>query len=33
VYRARVLEKLGLANNSEMTVYAIRSGLVGGEAS
>ena len=24
VYRARVLEKLGLANNSEMTVYAIR---------
>jgi DNA-binding NarL/FixJ family response regulator len=29
VYRARVLEKLGLANNSEMTVYAIRSGLVG----
>ena len=29
VYRARVLEKLGLTNNSEMTVYAIRSGLVG----
>ena len=29
VYRARVLEKLGLANNSEMTVYAIRQGLVG----
>ena len=29
VYRARVLEKLGLANNSEMTVYAIRNGLVG----
>ncbi len=29
VYRARVLEKLGLANNSEMTVYAIRHGLVG----
>lgn len=29
VYRARVLEKLSLANNSEMTVYAIRSGLVG----
>jgi two-component system invasion response regulator UvrY len=28
VYRARVLEKLGLANNSEMTVYAIRNGLV-----
>ena len=31
VYRARVLEKLGLTNNSEMTVYAIRNGLVGGE--
>jgi len=30
VYRARVLEKLGLANNSELTVYAIRNGLVGG---
>jgi two-component system invasion response regulator UvrY len=30
VYRARVLEKLGLTNNSEMTVYAIRNGLVGG---
>ena len=29
VYRARVLEKLGLSNNSEMTVYAIRNGLVG----
>ena len=29
VYRARVLEKLGLTNNSEMTVYAIRNGLVG----
>lgn len=29
VYRARVLEKLSLANNSEMTVYAIRHGLVG----
>ncbi len=29
VYRARVLEKLGLQNNSEMTVYAIRHGLVG----
>ncbi|MEY8875862.1 MAG: response regulator [Leptothrix sp. (in: b-proteobacteria)] len=28
VYRARVLEKLGLANNAEMTVYAIRNGLV-----
>ena len=31
VYRARVLEKLGLANNSELTVYAIRNGLVGSE--
>ncbi len=30
VYRARVLEKLGLQNNSELTVYAIRQGLVGG---
>ena len=29
VYRARVLEKLQLTNNSEMTVYAIRNGLVG----
>jgi two-component system invasion response regulator UvrY len=29
VYRARVLEKLGLGNNSELTVYAIRQGLVG----
>ncbi|MBX3645704.1 MAG: response regulator transcription factor [Rubrivivax sp.] len=29
VYRARVLEKLQLANNSELTVYAIRNGLVG----
>ena len=28
VYRARVLEKLALTNNSEMTVYAIRNGLV-----
>ena len=28
VYRARVLEKLGLTNNSELTVYAIRNGLV-----
>jgi DNA-binding NarL/FixJ family response regulator len=25
-----VLEKLGLTNNSELTVYAIRNGLVGG---
>ncbi len=31
VYRARVLEKLGLTNNSELTVYAIRNGLVGSE--
>ena len=29
VYRARVLEKLGLANNAELTVYAIRHGLTG----
>jgi two-component system, NarL family, invasion response regulator UvrY len=29
VYRARVLEKLSLGNNSELTVYAIRNGLVG----
>ncbi len=29
VYRARVLEKLGLANNAELTVYAIRNGLAG----
>jgi two-component system invasion response regulator UvrY len=29
VYRARVLEKLGLANNSELTVYAVRNELVG----
>jgi two-component system, NarL family, invasion response regulator UvrY len=28
VYRARVLEKLGLTNNSELTVYAIRNELV-----
>lgn len=28
VYRARVLEKLGLTNNSELTVYAIKNGLV-----
>lgn len=28
VYRSRVLEKLKLTNNSEMTVYAIRNGLV-----
>lgn len=30
VYRARVLEKLALSNNSELTVYAIRQGLVQG---
>jgi two-component system, NarL family, invasion response regulator UvrY len=30
VYRARVLEKLALQNNAELTVYAIRNGLVGG---
>ncbi|GMV44992.1 MAG: DNA-binding response regulator [Pseudomonadota bacterium] len=29
VYRARVLDKLQLANNAELTVYAIRNGLVG----
>ncbi len=29
VYRARVLEKLKLANNAELAVYAIRNGLVG----
>ena len=29
VYRARVLEKLGMNNNAELTVYAIRHGLVG----
>jgi DNA-binding NarL/FixJ family response regulator len=29
VYRARLLEKLQLANNAELTVYAIRNGLVG----
>ncbi|MDH1704023.1 response regulator transcription factor [Comamonas terrigena] len=28
VYRARVLEKLQLANNAELTVYAIRNNLV-----
>ena len=28
VYRARVLEKLALQNNAELTVYAIRNGLV-----
>jgi two-component system invasion response regulator UvrY len=29
VYRARVLEKLSLSNNAELTVYAIKNGLVG----
>ena len=29
VYRARVLEKLSLTNNAELTVYAIKNGLVG----
>ena len=29
VYRARVLEKLALQNNAELTVYAIRNALVG----
>jgi DNA-binding NarL/FixJ family response regulator len=28
VYRSRVIEKLKLSNNSELTVYAIRNGLV-----
>ena len=28
VYRARILEKLRLSNNAELTVYAIRNGLV-----
>jgi DNA-binding NarL/FixJ family response regulator len=28
VYRSRMLEKLKLANNAELTVYAIRNGLV-----
>lgn len=28
VYRARVLEKMGLANNAELTHYAIKHGLV-----
>jgi len=28
VYRTRVMEKLGLSNNAELTVYAIRNGLV-----
>jgi two-component system, NarL family, invasion response regulator UvrY len=29
VYRARLLEKMALGNNAELTVYAIRNGLVG----
>jgi two-component system, NarL family, invasion response regulator UvrY len=29
VYRARVLEKLGLGNSAELTAYAIRNGLLG----
>jgi len=28
VYRARLLEKLALSNNAELTVYAIRNELV-----
>ena len=28
VYRARLLDKLKLANNAELTVYAIRNNLV-----
>lgn len=28
VYRARVLQKLGLSNNAELTAYAIRHGLI-----
>jgi two-component system, NarL family, invasion response regulator UvrY len=28
VYRARVLQKLGLSNNAELTAYAIRFGLI-----
>ncbi|MCE2916102.1 MAG: response regulator [Rubrivivax sp.] len=31
VYRARVLEKLQLSNNAELTVYAIRNALVGAQ--
>ena len=33
VYRARILEKLGMHNNAELTVYAIRQGLVGNDPS
>jgi len=28
VYRARVLEKLGLASNAELATYAMRNGLI-----
>ena len=31
VYRARVLEKLQLSNNAELTMYAIRNALVGAQ--
>jgi DNA-binding NarL/FixJ family response regulator len=27
-YRARVLEKLGLANNADLTYYALKNGLL-----
>jgi len=27
-YRARVLEKMGLQTNAELTVYAVRNGIV-----
>jgi DNA-binding NarL/FixJ family response regulator len=28
VYRARILEKMGMSNNAELTHYAIKNGLV-----
>ena len=28
VYRARILEKMGMSNNAELTHYAIKHGLV-----
>jgi DNA-binding CsgD family transcriptional regulator len=28
VYRARVLEKLGLSGNAELATYAVRNGLI-----
>jgi DNA-binding NarL/FixJ family response regulator len=28
VYRARVLEKLGMGSNAELTAYAIKNGLI-----